>query len=137
MRVSILLSIFITISCSTVKANTDYVIYNKEIIDAERMFLNANYPASIAYYRRIINKYPKALLKDVFIATELACLIKDRENAMYFIKIAFQKGLNLKTVSMSNIIKNYLYYSDQQMKELSALIGHILNLYGKIYARNL
>jgi hypothetical protein len=102
-------------------ANIDYVDYSKEIVNAERMFLGNNFSGSITQYRSIFNKYPKAYLKDVFIATEIACLAHDKDDAMYFLEIAFRKGLHIKAIMMTEVINKYLYRSDEQKNKIDKI----------------
>ncbi len=47
--------------CTVATAQLDYVDYNKDIVNAEKLFLTNNFSLSMAQYRRLFNKYPKAL----------------------------------------------------------------------------
>jgi hypothetical protein len=111
------------------RAADNYMCYYQEVIEAENMFLSNNYHGSIVKYRSIFNKYPKALLKDVFIALEIACLANEKSEAMYFVKCAFRKGLNMHTVKKIPVVANCIYGTEDQMMTLNRVYEEGKNEY--------
>ena len=68
-------------------------------------------------------------MKDVFIATEIACLAQDKDDALYFLEIAFRKGLNIKAVMMTDVIFKYLCRSDEQKNKVDKIYKSSRDVY--------
>ncbi|MBS1589279.1 MAG: hypothetical protein JST52_06655 [Bacteroidetes bacterium] len=90
------------------EAQVNYIDYHRDIIKAENLFLAGKFQQSLFSYNNCFAKYPKAFVKDIFIATQIACLQNDSAMLSFFLNEGFKKGLPWRMVENDSNISTYL-----------------------------
>ena len=105
----ILSLVFILTYTQGLKAQGNYIQYHREILNCETQFLfKENIRDAIKDYKLVLDRYSKPFAKDCFIALQLACFANDTENARYFFRKSFQRGVDWIAITKSKCISNIL-----------------------------
>lgn len=114
--IRIILFILLLFSAATAHS-ADYIDYHKHIIVAEQQFLYYNTPSgAIKKYKEVFEKWERPFAKDCYIALQLACMMKDKENAIYFFEKCAETGVEWGTFMVSDYITDMLRDTDLSTK---------------------
>lgn len=116
-RIILFILLLFSVDARATAHSTDYIEYHKHIIVAEQQFLYYNTPSgAIKKYKEVFERWDRPFAKDCYIALQLACMMKDKESAEYFLRKCAETGVEWGTFMVSDYIMDMLRDTDLSTK---------------------